>query len=218
VIAWFDTRIYDRTHDEMQAQGWAPFVLDTNGNGKRDAFVGINDPIDPTKDKRIQGGFYGVAPAPDGSVWGSVLGMPGSLIRVVPGPDPANTALSEIYEIPWNNPKAANQGFAPRGMDVDSKGVVWTTLSSGQLASFDRRKCKGPVERSERDRASTAPRDGRSTPILVRTSRARSTWRAPTRRTTTSSTGSTCSASARTFRWRPATSRKRSTRWSTGSS
>ena len=145
VIAWFDTRIYDRTHDEAQAQGWSPFVLDTNGNGKRDAFVGIMDPIDPTKDKRIQGGFYGVAPAPDGSVWGSVLGMPGSLIRVVPGPDPTNTALSEIYEIPWNNPKAAAQGFAPRGMDVDSKGVVWTTLSSGQLASFDRRKCKGPL-------------------------------------------------------------------------
>jgi len=145
VIAWFDTRVFDRTHDEAQAQGWAPFVLDTNGNGKRDAFVGINDPIDPTKDKRIAGGFYGVAPAPDGSVWGSVLGMPGSLIRVVPGPDPANTALSEIYEIPWNNPKAPAQGFAPRGMDVDSKGVVWTTLSSGQLASFDRRKCKGPL-------------------------------------------------------------------------
>jgi len=145
VIGWFDTRIYDRTHDEAQAQGWAPFVLDTNGNGKRDAYVGIMDPIDPTKDKRIQGGFYGVAPAPDGSVWGSVLGMPGSLVRVVPGPDPTNTALSEIYEIPWNNPKAAAQGFAPRGMDVDSKGVVWTTLSSGQLASFDRRKCKGPL-------------------------------------------------------------------------
>jgi hypothetical protein len=145
VIAWFDTRVFDRTHDEAQAQGWAPFVLDTNGNGKRDAFVGINDPIDPAKDKRIAGGFYGVAPAPDGSVWGSVLGMPGSLIRVVPGPDPANTALSEIYEIPWNNPKASAQGFAPRGMDVDSKGVVWTTLSSGQLASFDRRKCKGPL-------------------------------------------------------------------------
>jgi hypothetical protein len=145
VIAWFDTRIYDRTHDEAQAQGWSPFVLDTNGNGKRDAYVGIMEAIDPAKDKRIQGGFYGVAPAPDGSVWGSVLGMPGSLVRVVPGPDPANTALSEIYEIPWNNPKASAQGFAPRGMDVDSKGVVWTTLSSGQLASFDRRKCKGPL-------------------------------------------------------------------------
>jgi hypothetical protein len=145
VIAWFDTRVYDRTHDEAQAQGWSPFVLDTNGNGKRDAYVGINEAIDPAKDKRIQGGFYGVAPAPDGSVWGSVLGMPGALVRVMPGPDPANTALSEIYEIPWNNPKASAQGFAPRGMDVDANGVVWTVLSSGQLASFDRRKCKGPL-------------------------------------------------------------------------
>jgi hypothetical protein len=30
-------------------------------------------------------------------------------------------------------------------MDVDSNGVVWAVLSSGQLASFDRRKCKGPL-------------------------------------------------------------------------
>jgi hypothetical protein len=146
VIAWFDTKIYNATKDEAKAQGWAPFVLDTNGNGKRDAYVGINDPIDPTKDKRIQGGFYGVAPSPlDGSIWGSVLGMPGSIIRVVPGADPSNTALSEVYEIPWNNPKARAQGFAPRGMDVDANGVVWTVLSSGQLASFDRRKCTGPL-------------------------------------------------------------------------
>ena len=41
--------------------------------------------------------------------------------------------------------EGAVQGFAPRGMDVDSNGVVWTVLSSGQLASFDRRKCKGPL-------------------------------------------------------------------------
>ena len=144
-IAWFDTKVYDATHDEAKAQGWSAFVIDTNGNGKRDAYVGVNDPIDPTKDKRIAGGFYGVAPAPDGSIWGSVTGFPGSVIRVVPGPDPTNTALSEIYEVPWNNPKAPAQGYAPRGMDVDSKGVVWTVLSSGHLASFDRSKCKGPL-------------------------------------------------------------------------
>jgi hypothetical protein len=30
-------------------------------------------------------------------------------------------------------------------MDVDSNNVVWTVLSSGHLASFDRRKCKGPL-------------------------------------------------------------------------
>jgi len=30
-------------------------------------------------------------------------------------------------------------------MDVDRSGVVWTPLSSGHLASFDRRRCKGPL-------------------------------------------------------------------------
>jgi hypothetical protein len=146
VEGWFDTKIYDKTHDEQKAQGWTPLIVDTNGNGKRDAYVEADQPLDPAKDKRIIAPFYGVAPSPaDGSVWGSVLGMPGALVRLMPGPDPANTALSEIYEVPWNDPKASGQGFAPRGMDVDGNGVVWTVLSSGQLASFDRRKCKAPL-------------------------------------------------------------------------
>ena len=145
VEGWFDTRIWDKTHDEKQAQGWSAFVLDYNGNGKRDAYTEPDQPADPTKDKRINVSFYGVAPAPDGSVWGSVLGMPGALVRFVPGSHPPETALAEYYEVPWNNPKAPVQGFAPRGMDVDSKGVVWAPLSSGHYASFDRRKCKGTL-------------------------------------------------------------------------
>ena len=145
VEGWFDTKIWDKTHDEKKAQGWSAFVLDYNGNGKRDAYTEPNQPADPTKDKRINVSFYGVSPAPDGSVWGSVLGMPGALVRFIPGSHPPETALAEYYEVPWNNPKAPVQGFSPRGMDVDSKGVVWTLLSSGHYASFDRRKCKGPL-------------------------------------------------------------------------
>ena len=30
-------------------------------------------------------------------------------------------------------------------MDIDRNGVVWTPLSSGHLAGFDRRRCKGPL-------------------------------------------------------------------------
>jgi hypothetical protein len=146
VEGWFDTNIYDKTHDEQKAQGWTAFVLDTNGNGKRDDYVEPDQPVDPTKDKRINAPFYGVAPTPgESTVWGSVQGMPGALVRLTLGSNPPATALSEIYEVPWNNPKASAQGFAPRGMDVDSNGVVWAVLSSGQLASFDRRKCKGPL-------------------------------------------------------------------------
>ena len=146
VEGWFNTKIYDETKDEAKAQGWTPFIADTNGNGKRDAYVEPDQPLDPAKDKRINTPFYGVAPSPvDGSIWGSTLGMPGGLVRLVPGPNPSVTALSEYYEVPWNNPQAPGQGFAPRGMDVDNNGVVWTVLSSGQYASFDRRKCKGPL-------------------------------------------------------------------------
>ncbi len=145
IEGWFDTKVWDKTHDEKQAQGWSAFVLDYNGNGKRDAYTEPNAPADPAKDKRINVSYYGVAPAPDGSVWGSVLGMPGALVRFVPGAHPPETALAEYYEVPWDNPKAPVQGFSPRGMDVDSKGVVWAPLSSGHYASFDRSKCKGPL-------------------------------------------------------------------------
>ena len=146
VEGWFDTKIYDKTKDETKAQGWTVFVVDTNGNGKRDAYVEPDQPLDPAKDKRVNAPFYGVAPSPvDGSIWGSVLGMPGMLVRLTLGSNPPSTALTEIYEVPWKNSKASAQGYAPRGMDVDSNGVVWTVLSSGHLASFDRRKCKGPL-------------------------------------------------------------------------
>jgi hypothetical protein len=141
VEGWFDTKIWDKTHDEKAAQGWSVFVLDYNGNGKRDAYTEANQPADPTKDKRLAGQFYGDSPANDGSIWGSFQGMPGAIVRFVPGAHPPETALAEYYEVPWNNPKATKQGFAPRGMDIDSNNVVWTVLASGHLASFDRRKC-----------------------------------------------------------------------------
>ena len=75
VVAWFNTKLFDETKDEQKAQGWAPYVIDTNGNGKRDAYVEPNQPTDPTKDKRFQGGSYGVIVSPvDGSIWQSFPG------------------------------------------------------------------------------------------------------------------------------------------------
>jgi len=146
VVGWLNTKMFEETANEEKSQGWTALILDTNGNGKRDAYVEPNQPIDPAKDKRIDSGFYGVMPSPaDGSIWGSSLGFPGSLIRVNPGSNPPETALAEIYELPWNNSKAPVQGFGPRGMDVDRNGVVWTPTASGHFASFDRRKCKGPL-------------------------------------------------------------------------
>jgi hypothetical protein len=145
VVGWLDTRMFDETGDEARSQGWTALILDTNGNGKRDDYVEPNQPVDPAKDKRINAGFYSVSPAPDGSIWGSSLGFPGSIVRLNPGSNPPETALAELYELPYNNPKASGQGFSPRGMDIDRNGVVWAALASGHMASFDRRKCKGPL-------------------------------------------------------------------------
>jgi hypothetical protein len=139
VVGWLDTRKFDATGDAAASQGWTALVLDTNGNGKRDEYVEPDQPIDPTKDKRINSPFYAVMPNPaDGSIWGATLGVPGAVVRLMPGPNPPETALAEVYTVPA-------PAFGARGADIDSKGVVWVSLGSGHIGSFDRRKCKAPL-------------------------------------------------------------------------
>jgi hypothetical protein len=145
VVGWLNTKMFLETGDEVQSQGWTALILDTDGNGKRDAYVEPDQPVDPTKDKRINSGIYSVAPAPDGSVWGTSLGFPGAIVRLNPGPNPPATALAELYEPPMRDSATPVHGFSPRGGDVDRNGVFWAALASGQMASFDRRKCKGPL-------------------------------------------------------------------------
>jgi hypothetical protein len=139
VIGWLNRKVFEETGDDERAQGWTPFILDTNGNGKRDEWVEPGEPVDPAKDKRVVTGLYSVAVNPvDGTVWGTSRSFPGYVVRVNPGADPTHTALTEIYEPPL-------PGYGPRGGDIDRDGVFWASLSSGHLASFDRRKCKGPL-------------------------------------------------------------------------
>jgi hypothetical protein len=140
VLGWLNSKKFLETGDAAASQGWTAFVLDTNGNGKRDADpVGPNDPVDASRDKRIAAPFYSIMPSPvDGSIWGAVMGNPGSVVRVMPGSHPPETAIAEIYNVP---PPA----FGVRGADIDGNGVVWVSLASGHLGAFDRRKCKGPL-------------------------------------------------------------------------
>jgi hypothetical protein len=164
VVGWLNTKMWDQTHDAQKSQGWTALVLDTNGNGKRDAYVegeqsvltapsgeslgtssALNAAPEAAKDTRLNAAFYALAIGADGMVWGTVLGFPGGLVRLNPGPNPPETALAEYYEVPWNDSRATMSGFSPRGMDIDGNGVVWVALGSGHLASFDRGKCKGPL-------------------------------------------------------------------------
>lgn len=145
-IGWLDTKVLEETGDEQKAQGWTPIILDTNGDGKRSAYVEPDDPVDPAKDKRIVAGIYGVSVHPkDGTVWGTSLGFPGYLVRLDPGSDPTHTALAEVYQPPFDEKTGPESGFSPRGFDLDSNGVAWMPLASGHMASFDRSKCKGPL-------------------------------------------------------------------------
>ncbi len=139
VVGWVNTKMFDETGDSAKSQGWTALVLDTNGNGKRDEFTEPSQPADPAKDRRIIAGIYAVMPnIVDGSVWGSVFAAKSAIVRIAPGSDPSNTALAEIYNVPA-------PGFGIRGADIDKKGVVWVSLGSGHLGSFDRSKCKGPL-------------------------------------------------------------------------
>jgi hypothetical protein len=139
VVGWLNRKLFEETGDEAKSQGWTPLIIDTNGNGKRDDYVEPNQPVDPAKDKRVAAALYSVAVNPnDGTVWGTSLGFPGYVVRLDPGQNPAETALAEVYEPPM-------PGYGPRGGDIDRNGVFWASLSSGHLGSFDRRKCKGPL-------------------------------------------------------------------------
>jgi hypothetical protein len=134
VAGWVDTKLFDQTGDAARSQGWSPFVLDTNGNGRRDEFTEPGQPGDAQKDLRIAANTYAVMPNPaDGAVWYTVFAPPGGLLRYDP-----QTQLTELYRVPM-------PGFGPRGGDIDKKGVVWVSLGSGHLGSFDRRKCKAPL-------------------------------------------------------------------------
>jgi hypothetical protein len=135
VVGWVKTKLFLESGDSAKSQGWTAIIVDTNGNGVRDE-----------KDTRLMAAFYGIMPSTvDDSVWGQSMGtgfarmdQPGFVMRLVPGSNPSETALTEVYVPPEG-------AWSPRGLDMDTNGVVWTPLASGHIASFDRRKCKGPL-------------------------------------------------------------------------
>jgi hypothetical protein len=177
MFGWIDTKVYDETHDEQKAVGWCGQVLDTNGDGKitkpwnvpagrgRDSVVYQGDTagaapggrggregqlergqaaFDPKLDTMVSYSMYSIIPSPvDDSVWGVSERYPGYLIRLQRGANAPASCRTQIFKVP-------EPGFDPRGVDIDSHGVVWTALAaSSHLASFDYRKCKdlgGPAK------------------------------------------------------------------------
>ena len=132
VAGWVNTKMFDETGDAAKAQGWSPFILDTNGNGKRDEYVEPNQPVDPAKDKRIVPGSgpYAVMPSPvDGSIWytvGVFAGTPGFL------------------------------RFDPEDRTVGSLSTCRCPASASAAATSTRTACCGDRRRAATSSASTA--------------------------------------------------------------
>jgi len=169
IVGWIDTKIFDQTKDEQKAVGWCGQVVDTNGDGRitappwnqitgrgqsllyqgdtatggaagRGAPAGAPAPgggPNPKLDTLVSYSLYAVIPSPvDDAVWGVSERYPGYLVRLDRGKNPPQSCIAEIYKVP-------EPGFDPRGVDIDTNGVVWTALAaSSHMASFDRRKCK----------------------------------------------------------------------------
>ena len=158
VVGWINTRLYDETGDGELSQGWCPLVVDTNGDGRvtkpwnqpvgplRSVDVGGGgerlETFDPALDTRMSPGSYGVIANPvDNVIWGGGTEFPGRIWRVELGDNPPETCKAEVYEVPVVDGVA--EGFGPRGIDVDSNGVIWTAFSgSSHFGSFDRNKCQ----------------------------------------------------------------------------
>jgi hypothetical protein len=143
VVGWVDTKMWDKTHDDEQSQGWIPGVLDTNGDGKiTKPWTEPNEPIDPTKDHRIDFACYSISVSPvDGSAWCSGTGLAEkSLVRIERGSNPPETSKAEIYQPPLGHDPEL---FSTGGVSVDSNGVAWQNWrGSDYITAFDRRKCK----------------------------------------------------------------------------
>jgi len=127
VVGWFDPAKYDAAKPASlaAANGHSEVRIDVDGDGKAD--------------RSLVGFHYGVIPNPsDNSVWSAVTpgitsppGEPGYLLRYDP-----ETDRHEAFSPPA-------PGMGPRGVDVDSNGVLWTALAgSGQIARFDRSRCQ----------------------------------------------------------------------------
>jgi hypothetical protein len=126
-LGWFNPAKYDPKQPASlaDAAGYSEVRIDTDGDGK--------------PDRSLVGFQYGVIPNPvDHSVWSAIppgisspAGEPGWLVHY----DPSSDRFAVF------SPPAP--GMGPRGVDVDSRGIVWTALAgSGHLARFERARCK----------------------------------------------------------------------------
>ncbi len=102
---------------------------------------------------------------------GPASGFPGSIVRLSPGSNPPETALAEVYEVPWNNPKRpcrASRRAAWISTATTSYGWRSAAGTSRQLRSP---QVQGSAERAHGHRTALSGRLDAVSRRRVRTSR-----------------------------------------------
>ena len=139
---WLNTKMFDETGDEEKSQGWTALILDPTGTGSV-----TSTPKAPRQSIRPRtGAWWRPSTAWRRAADGSVVGLRARFPVRSPGrprrESPA-TALSEVYEVPWNNPRARSRASRRAAWTSNRNGVVWVSLASGHYGSFDRRAVQG---------------------------------------------------------------------------
>ena len=179
-----------RDRRRAKSQGWTAFVLDTNGNGKRDEYIepGRAGRSDEGQAHRRAVLRHHAEPGRRIDLGRGDAAIPGAVVRIVPG--------SRIRRRPrWPRSTTcrcpASARAAPTSTATASSGCRWrAAISAASIGASARGRST-----DRRRPAITVPRAGRSTSIRARASRA-SARTAPSRATTRGWISTTRSGSA----------------------
>ena len=155
VIGWLNRKMFEETGDEVKSQGWTATRARHQRQRQARRLRRARPAVDPP-DKRIMAAFYGIAREPGATApcgarcWAS-RAMSSVSIR------------DRILRRPrWRRSSSLRCRATGRAAWTSTATAsVWTPLSSGHLASFDRSRCKGPLNGPSAT-GRTAPRAGRS--------------------------------------------------------
>ena len=206
VVGWLNRKMFDETGDEEKSQGWTALIMDTNGNGKRDAYVEPDRACRSGEGQALRRGvLFGCARARWRDLGhGARLSRTGraARARIESARDGTRRSLRAAVQLTRFG-RASRRAAATSIATACSGPRSPAGTSRASIAASARARST-----ARRPPGSTARRAGRSTRNRRRSSGASRTAAASRAATTRGSISSTRSASARTCRSTPATRRK----------
>ena len=198
VVGWLNTKMFDETGDEVKSQGWTR-AHHRHQRQRQARRVRRAEPAGRSR-RRTSGSTAASTPCrprPTDRSGARSLGFPGAVVRLVPGSNPPETALAEVYEPPVEQSEGAGAGLlaARRWTSIATASSGWRSrAATGELRSP---QVQGSAQRADGDRPAL-PRGLDALPGAAAAVQGRDRLAAaPRRATTRGSISSTRSGSAR---------------------